>query len=267
MFFYLAKVLWFLAQPSSLIGLAILLGAVLSGSRWQRLGRRVLAAGVIGLLVCGLAPVGDLVVLPLENRFPRPDLTTGPPVTGIVILGGAEDARADPPREVAGLNEAAERYTEGAVLARLLPQARIVFSGGTGTITGAEVTPEAVLAERILTALGVPRERLTLESRSRDTYENAVFTTRLLRPTSGERWLLVTSGWHMPRAVGCFRKAGFMVEAWPVDYRTSGRFEWIIERSIPDGLRRVDYALREYVGLLVYYLAGRTSALLPGPAA
>lgn len=263
MFFIAAKLLWFLTQPSSLIALAILLGALLARSRWRRVGKPLLALGLIALFVGGLAPIGDLLVLPLENRFTRPDLTAGPPVTGIIVLGGAEDARADPPREIAGLNEAAERYTEAVVLARQLPQARIVFSGGSAIPS--LYAPEAVTAERLLIGLGVPKERITLENRSRDTYENAVFTTQLLAPKPGERWLLVTSGWHMPRAMGCFRKAGFEVEAWPVDYRTAGRFQWVLARSIPDGLRSIDYTVREYVGLVAYYLAGRTSALLPGP--
>lgn len=267
MFFYAAKILWFLAQPSSVIVLTILLGAILVGSRLQRAGRRLLAIGLLALIVCGLSPISSLIIRPLENRFPRPDLASGPPVTGVIILGGGEDARAVPPREVAGLNEAAERYTEAAVLARQLPQARIVFSGGGETIVGPQGAPEAVTAERLLSALGVPRGRITLEDRSRDTYENAVFTKRLLNPKPGERWLLITSAWHMPRAIGCFRKAGFAVEAWPVDYRTSGEFEWVPERAIPDGLRRIDFIVREYVGLVAYYLSGRTSALFPGPAA
>ncbi len=266
MFFYAAKLLWFLAQPSSLMALAILIGTMLVGSRWQRFGQRLLALGLFALIFCGLSPIGDLVILPLENRFSRPDLAVGAPVTGVIILGGAEDARATPPREVAGLNEAAERYTEAAVLARQLPQARIVFSGGSAAML-TDYPPESATAERLLLALGVAKDRITLESRSRDTYENAVFTKRLLDPKPGERWLLITSGWHMPRAVGCFRKAGFAVEAWPVDYRTSGSFEWIIESTIPNGLRRIDFVAREYVGLVAYYLSGRTNALFPGPAA
>jgi uncharacterized SAM-binding protein YcdF (DUF218 family) len=100
----------------------------------------------------------------------------------------------------------------------------------------------------------------------RDTYENALFTARILDPKPGERWLLVTSAWHMPRAMGCFRRAGFAVEAWPVDYRTPGRLEPMrFHSSIPEGLRRIDFVVREYIGLAVYYLAGRTEALLPAP--
>jgi uncharacterized SAM-binding protein YcdF (DUF218 family) len=264
LFFYLAKIVWFAAQPSSLIALAMIAGVVLMRTRWQRPGRWLLIGGLAALVVLGLSPGSQALIVPLENRFPRADLSRGPPVTGIIVLGGAEDGRADPPRELAGLNEAAERITEAVALARRYPQARVVFTGGSAALM-TDSPPESLAMGRLLEALGVPRDRLTLESHSRDTYENAVFTRRLIDPAPGERWLLVTSGWHMPRAIGCFRKAGFPVEAWTVDYRTSGRIDLWPNSNLTVGLRQIDFATREYVGLLMYYMSGRTSALFPAP--
>jgi uncharacterized SAM-binding protein YcdF (DUF218 family) len=264
-FFVLAKVLWFLLQPSTLMAAAVIAGAALYGTAWRRLARWLLWGGVAAMLVCGLSPLGDALIQPLEARFARPDPGAGRPIAGIIVLGGAEDGRAVDAREIAGLNEAAERYTEAVALARRLPAARLVFTGGSAAMLRNEA-PEADTAARLFEALGVARERITLESKSRDTHENALFTARLLDPKPGERWLLVTSAWHMPRAMGCFRKAGFAVEAWPVDYRAPRRLDvthW--NASIPEGLRRIDFATREYIGLVMYYLAGRTDALLPGP--
>jgi len=264
MFFYAAKVLWFLAQPSSLIAIALAMGAILAGTAWHKFGRGLLVAGLAALLVCGLSPLSDALIVPLENRFARPDLASGSPIAGIVVLGGAEDSRADPLRELAGLNEAAERMTEAIALARRFPAARLVLSGGTAGPLASGL-PGATSMGRLLEALGVARERVTLETRSRDTYENAVFTKGLVNPRAGERWLLITTAWHMPRAMGCFRQAGFAVEPWPVDYRTSGRIEVWRNSSIPEGLRQMDFIMREYAGLLMYYLRGRTGTLVPGP--
>jgi uncharacterized SAM-binding protein YcdF (DUF218 family) len=264
LFFYPAKVLWYLAQPSSAIAILVVAGAILSGTTWCRLGRRLLLVGIALLLVCGLSPLSAALILPLESRFPRPDLTHGGPVTGILILGGVEDNRSNPPVELAGLNEAAERITEAVALSRRFPEARIVFVGGSAALLTTE-PPESIAMGRLLQALGIARERLTLETHSRDTYENAVFAKRLVDPRPGERWLLVTSGWHMPRAMGCFRRAGFPVEAWPVDYRTGGRIDFWPNPAITVGLKQTDFVVREYVGLVMYYLRGRTDALLPGP--
>ncbi len=118
-------------------------------------------------------------------------------------------------------------------------------------------------------SFGIARDRVTLESRSRNTAENAAFTRVLVEPKPGERWLLVTSALHMPRAIGCFRRAGFPVEAYPVDWTTPRRLS--LAPLLPSfepgrGLRELDSAAHEWLGLLAYWLTGRTSAFLPGPA-
>jgi uncharacterized SAM-binding protein YcdF (DUF218 family) len=263
-FFVLAKVLWFLLQPSSLMIGSVIAGAALLRSKWWRLARTLLWGGVLALLVGGLSPLGDMLIRPLEARFP-PARIDGAEIAGIIVLGGAEDSRAADAPQIAPLNEAAERYTEAVALARRLPQARLVFTGGSGMLT-ASGPQEADVAGRLFQALGIPKERLTLESQARDTYENALLTARLIKPKPGERWLLVTSAWHMPRAMGVFRKAGFTVEPWPVDYRTSRGLDALRpQSSIPEGLRRIDFIVREYVGLVAYYATHRTDALWPGP--
>jgi uncharacterized SAM-binding protein YcdF (DUF218 family) len=118
----------------------------------------------------------------------------------------------------------------------------------------------------VLESLGIPRARITLEDRSRNTVENAVLSKAIAQPKPGERWLLVTSAHHLPRAVGVFRKAGFPVEAYPVDWRTRGVDDVLRPfATVGDGLRRSDTAVREWVGLAVYWLTGRSSELFPGP--
>jgi len=244
MFYYAAKVFWAVAQPSSLIALLLVLAAVFSRRR-PGLSRRLLFGGVAGLLICG--PVAGALVLPLENRFARPDINQGGQITGIIILGG----------------ESAERMTEAVALARRFPNARVVFSGGASNLLEAD-PPESIEAGRLLEALGVPKDRLTLEGASRTTYENALFSKRILNPNPQQRWLLITSAWHMPRAMGCFRKVEFPVEPWPVDYQARDRS--VVSRltvGIADGLKMTNVVVKEYVGLVVYYLSGRSSALLP----
>src|SRR5438309_3442724 len=152
-----------------------------------------------------------------------------------------------------------------AELARRFPDARIVFSGGSGRIIYAGVS-EASLAARLFESFGIAKERIALEDKSRDTDENGRFTKELVQPKPGERWLLVTSAHHMPRAVGVFRAAGFPVEAYPVDWRTRGAEDALRPfASVGDGLRRSDTAVREWVGLAVYWLTGRSSELFPAP--
>ena len=134
MFFYLAKVLWFLLQPSTLIALLIAYGSILIWTGWARWGRRFVSAGAILLLIAGLSPLGNALILPLEDRFPRTNLDQPPPPTGFIVLGGAEDRLVGTARKAPTLNEAGERIVETVMLARRFPEAKIAFSGGDAGI-------------------------------------------------------------------------------------------------------------------------------------
>ena len=269
MFFYIAKGLWFLLQPSTLIALLRGYGAILIWTGWARWGRRFVTIGAILLLVAGLSPLGNALILPLEDRFARANLDDPPLPTGLIILGGAEDRLVGDARGAPALNEASERMVEAVMLARRFPEAKIAFSGGDAGILY-KSSSEAEGAQTLLTALGVSQGRLILEAKSRDTYENAEYLkeefTRAGEVGPGKRWLLITSAYHMPRAMGAFRQAGFNVEPWPVDYRTRGKAD--LTRpfdKVSEGLRRVDVASREWAGLLAYWLTGRSDALFPAP--
>jgi uncharacterized SAM-binding protein YcdF (DUF218 family) len=264
MFFILSKTLGFFTVPSNLLLCVAVLGLVLMGTRFFRCGRRLAVAGVLLLAIFGLSPLGNALMLPLEERFPPWSDRQGEP-DGIIVLGGAIGPAMSAARGEVSLNEAAERMTAVAELARRFPQARIVFSGGDASLFGGEES-EANFALPMFESFGIPRERVELEGASRNTYENAAFTKALVKPKPGERWLLVTSAHHMPRAAGCFRRAGFAVEPYPVDWRTRGRDDLSAPfSSVAAGLARTDAAAREWIGLLMYWLTGRTLELFPGP--
>jgi uncharacterized SAM-binding protein YcdF (DUF218 family) len=270
--FVASKILGFFAQPSNVLLLAGLVGLVLMYTkRSARTGRRLTAAALGLMLAFGLLPFGGLLLVPLEQRFPPWEEGGRGAPTGIVVLGGVIEPEAAS-RPDSGLNEAAERITAIAGLARRYPAAKILFSGGDVLLlpVGGGLLPdggtEARAAGALFESFGITRDRIVLEDRSRTTEENAVFSHRLAQPKPGERWLLVTSAWHMPRAIGAFRAAGFPVEAYPVDYRTPpGAGLWLPFGSVSGGLRRTDTAAHEWFGLLTYWLTGRSTAFFPAP--
>ena len=262
MFFVLSKVLGFFAMPSNLALSVGLVGLALAPTRFHRLGRRLAYASIMLLAVLGLAPVGNALIVPLEDRFPPFD-DSRREIAGIVVLGGALSPNVSAARPHVALNEAAERLTIVVELTRRHPDARIIFSGGEASLVYRDGV-EAEHAARFLERMGVPRSRIVLEDRSRNTVENAVFSKALAQPKPGENWLLVTSAYHMPRSIGVFRKAGFSVEPFPVDWRTAGPVD--AGRPFPtvgDGLRRTDTAVREWVGLVMYWLTGQSSEIFP----
>jgi uncharacterized SAM-binding protein YcdF (DUF218 family) len=263
MFFPLSKLLGFFANPSDLIVAIGLLGLVLLVTRWARVGAWLVVACFAVLVVLGLSPIGNMLMIPLEDRFPSWDDAHGAP-DGILVLGGAISPDVAAARNEVVLNESAERLTAVAELARRYPQARILFSGGSGELIAGD--SEAPFALRLLESFGIARDRILLEDRARNTVENALYSKQIADPKPGERWLLVTSAYHMPRAIGVFRKVGFAVEPYPVDWRTRGSSDALRPFfSVGEGLRRVDTAVHEWVGLLIYWITGRSSELFPAP--
>ena len=264
MFFVLSKTIGFALLPTNfLIGLGFI-GAVLLLTRWAWLGRKLVMVATVLLVICGLSPLGYMLLYPLESRFPSWDPARGAP-DGIIVLGGSVDTDLSAAHRTPVVAYAADRMLAPADLARRYPNARIVFTGGTSNLVATEAR-EADYSAPILENLGIPKERIILERDSRNTWENAIFTKQMVAPKPGERWLLVTSAFHMPRSMGIFRKAGFDVEAYPVDWRMGGRDElFAFTRNGREGLEKTEVAMREWIGLVAYRVMGRTGELLPGP--
>lgn len=263
MFFVLSKLFWFLIQPVNLAIILLIAGLLLAMLRWRRTACSLFGAAAVGLVLCVWTSFGALLVTPLEDRFPRSPLPEK--VAGIVVLGGGFEGGINLVRGGYELNSGGDRYVEAVALARRYPQARIVISGGTGALL-LEGEDDASTAVRLFEALGIPRERLVLEGKSRNTYENAVFTKQLVTPAPGETWLLVTSAFHMPRSMALFRQAGFPVTPWPVDYRTTGRegIGFFVDNPV-DSLQTATLGIREWIGLIAYWLTGRIDQPFPSP--
>ena len=261
MFFIASKTLWFFAAPSALLILGALVGFAFAR---RRCGRALAFACLAALLLIGVAPVGSALLAPLEDRFPAPPADLPPPYE-IIILGGAIDDEISAARGQTALDEGAARLTEAAILARRYPSARIVYTGGSASLLGHDST-EAEEGRSLLVALGVDAARVAIETRSRNTDENARFTAALVQPKPDQTWLIDTSAYHMPRAMGLFRKAGFAAIAFPVDYRTvGGAGPWRLNVNLPRGLRQFDLAVHEWIGLFAYRATGRIESWFPAP--
>lgn len=264
MFFVLSKTLGFFALPSNVLMAIGLLGLILLCTRVRRLASWLVITSLVLIALVGYSPLGNILILPLEQRFPPWNPAQGPP-DGIVVLGGAIEPGISIARGAVALDDSAERITATVELARRYPNARIIFSGGSGSLRFNAPT-EAPIGVKELEALGVPRDRLTAEEQSRNTVENAVFSRLIAQPKPGERWLLVTSAFHMPRAIAAFRAAGFPIEAYPVDWRTRGPIDATRPfAALPDGLTTTDLAVHEWIGLAAYRLTGKTAELFPAP--
>ena len=264
MFFLVSKILGFFVHPSNTIAVICLAGMILLPTRWRGAGRGLLVFGVSLLLIVGYSPLGNVLMRSLSERFP-PWQDTGRAPDGIIVLGGAINSEVSAARGTLELDASAERVLAALELARRYPQARIVYSGGSGNLIQRSAA-EAPLAGELLKRFGIAADRIALEDKSRTTAENAAYTRALVSPKPGELWLLVTSAFHMPRSMIAFRDAGFDVVAYPVDWRTRGPEDATLPfATLAAGLARTDVAVHEWAGLLAYRLGGKTSSLLPSP--
>jgi len=263
MFFIASKLLWILVAPINIALIGGLLGMVLLG-RYPRLGRALGTLSLSFLLIVGVAPVGMALLRPLEARFPSPPANAAAPF-GIIVLGGAMDDDVGAARGQVILTDGGSRLTEGALLAKRFPLAKLVYTGGSPSILNPE-SEEAAQARGLFLGLGIPPERIEIETKSRNTDENARFTAAMLKPEKGQVWWLVTSAYHMPRSMGLFRKAGFDVVAYPTDFRSTGAArDFKPAHDSVDGLKLFNLATHEWVGLAAYYLSGKINEPFPAP--
>lgn len=210
----------------------------------------------IALLIIGALPVGDFLLRPLEAEFPpRPAPIQ---IDGIVVLGGVEDPRSSAAWGQPQLNESAERLTVAASLALSHPAARLVFAGGSERL--ADVVAGKVDAPNVATdffaSLRIDPNRITWEDRSRNTAENARYAFELVGPGQDETWLLITSAFHMGRALASFEAAGWNgILPHPVDYY-SGQLTDGIGWNLADNLSVLNIAIKEWVGRWAYHALG-----------
>lgn len=251
-----------LAPSNLVIGLAAL-GMAAMFLRLRRIAAALVASAALLGMLAGWSPLGPAAVAALENRFPTPPLPAE--ITGMVLLGGAIDTHVTADHDAIALTDGGERYTVMATLARRYPQARLFLSGGSGHGSDGPYLTESAAGKRLLTEIGVPPERIEMEERSQTTCENARESVAALQPKPEQTWLLITSAIHMPRAVACFRAAGFAVLPYPVDYNTRPRDLVRPVVTASQGLAMADAAAHEWLGLLVYRLTGKTASFFPAP--
>ena len=253
--FVVSKLLSAITQPIFWLGLWRVLALSILGlsSRWYRPALGMLWTGLAMLAAVGLTAIPDALLRPLESRYPVPTPQEVARHAGMIVLGGATGhpdlflAHGQVP-----LGEAAERMSAPVGLLRQHPKLELVFSGGEGRLR-ATGTTEAELARAFYGEQGVDMTRVSLEGSSRNTRENAIQVAKLLGDKCRQPWLLITSAWHMVRSVEEFEAVGCNVTAYPVDFRTSDRWDWT-DYSLAGSLAKWQTALHEWLGIYVYRL-------------
>lgn len=254
--FILSKLFWLFAAPANLFALLLLIGAFLSLSPHDdrsRAGRALVFVLAMLLFLTAMLPFSSFLLRPLEDRYP-PELPAR--IDGIMVLSGDDNTKLILERNDPASIASAARYLKFTALAQQYPKAKLAYIGGSNkVVTEAQPTIPAAV-QGLMTQLGLDPGRITYETRSRNTRENAALAHELLKPKPEENWVLITSAAHMPRAMGCFKQAGWNVHAAPTDYRTEPHQRFEINFDMLDHVAQLQIAVREYIGLAAYTLMG-----------
>jgi uncharacterized SAM-binding protein YcdF (DUF218 family) len=244
MIYFISKALWIVTAPTNALILITVAAAFWTLIRKSKSAARLAVLSACGLAIGGFAPVGLWAMAPLENRFPEWESGLQAAPCGIILLGG----------------DTGDGLVVLAELSQQFPEARLVYSG-----PGRSIAIAAGLLEKFANFGGDPT-RIAIETQSRTTFDNAIYSAELMKPRPDERWLLVTSALHMPRSIGSFRRAGFGVEPYSIHFNTRDNANSFFENQAGSkALSQFDAAAREWIGLVVYRIMGRTDALFPGP--
>jgi uncharacterized SAM-binding protein YcdF (DUF218 family) len=263
MFFYLSKILWFFTDPGNILLFCLCIIAALAWTKHLKVVKFFLFFTALFAVVVSVLPIGPVLFNNLENRFPRATKLPNQ-VTGIIVLGGVVDQFVTIDREQITINGAAERVIEFARLSFLYPNAKLVFSGGSGVMSKQDLK-ESDAVKPLLLAFGIKPNRVIYENQSRNTFENASLTKKLIKPKNTENWIVITSAFHMPRAIGTFRQNGWNVIAHPVDYHTLTNVSFGPKFSLLSGLGTLSAVIHEWLGLTFYWLSNRTNEFYPKP--
>ena len=263
MFFVLSKVMWFLVQPLNLIALLVI-GSVLASWRGKAGAARWMGVlAMLGLIAPIVLPIERWLLAPLEQRFAAPD-PMPQQVDGILLLGGAQRPALTAYWKQPEISASAETMTTFLSLARRYPQATLVFSGGSGDIFRQDLSEENTV-RLFLKQQGFDDTRVQYENKSRNTYENALLSQRLIQPKQNQTWLMITNARTIPRAMGVFHKVGWSVVPIPVDHMIVPDGEWKPQLNLALGFATINEGLHEWLGLIAYYFSGKSDELFPAP--
>lgn len=261
MFFAFSKILWALVQPLNLLCFLMAL-ALLVRLRWKTVGERLLIAATTLLLILGLFPAGPLLLTWLERQSPAIETPTD--LDGIIVLGGALNAYQTQKTGRISANEDIGRMFCALDAMAKNPQAQVILTGGSGDLLDQDAK-EGDAARLFMALYNANSDKVIYEERSRNTYENAIFSKSVANPQTDEKWLLVTSAYHMPRSLSIFQKADWQVVAFPCAHRTDGEYRSAFKRmpSVSDNFSALNIVTKEMIGSMAYYITGKSASFWP----
>ena len=259
MTFYLSKFLWYFFNPFNCIILLFFLSVILNFLKFLRLSKIILYFTFLLFFITGALPTGSYLLYLLEKNYHN-KVNLPEKVEGILILSGATSPFLTKEYDQIALNGSVERLTESIQLIKKYPKAKVFFAGGTGSIQYPDLSHSDV-AKKFYESLDVNTKNIFFDKKSRNTYENIVFAKKKFNPNINEKWILVTSAFHLKRAISVGEKLGWELIPYATDYKLPKKFKWKLSFDFFNNLGSLQHSSHEWVGIISYYLMGRSSKI------
>lgn len=266
MFFTFSKIIWFCIQPLNFISLLCTVGLCFYILGLKTISKAILIISLTLFLICGVVPLGPHLLKTLEDTYPTLQVDELPEhIDGVIVLGGMLNTPLSYNRDQPVFNKDVTRLTTFIHLKRIYPDAKFVVSGGSGSLHHQDKKPYPYI-KQILQDSGLDPSSFIFETQSRNTYENYKNSFDLITPKAGQRWILITSAFHMPRSVAVFCSGKWPVIPFPVAYMTPRKIGFGMQSfNVLVNFQQLHVALKEWIGIVTYRLFDKTSILFPPP--
>ena len=256
MSFYLSKIIWLMLNPFNLFIFITFFSIFLYFFNLKRVSLIIFLINFIFIALISFIPIGSFLIYKIEKQY-HSNIKIPERVDGILILGGATNPLHFKEYEQVSLNDSAERLVESVPIIKKFEKAKVIFSGGSGIVNRPDLGHSQV-AKSFYKKMGMEINKIIFEDSSRNTYENIIYSKKIANPKINENWLLITSASHMKRALLIADKNNWKLIPYAVDFKNIKNFKLIPNLNLLTNLNLFQQGSHEWLGLVSYYLMGRT---------
>ena len=260
MVFYLSKIIWIVLNPFNLIIFLFLFATIANFFKYKKIFKYIFYPTLIFFLTISFFPIGKYLIYIIEKEYHNPP-DIPPDVDGILILGGATNPLLSEQFNKTNFNDSADRLIHSIPLIKKNKKAKIIFSGGSGFINRPELD-HAKHVKKFFISMNLNTDEIFFENKSKNTYENILFSKKIVAPKKNEKWIVVTSAFHMNRAIFIAEKYNWELTPYAVDFTQSKKLFLRPNLNLLGNINTLQHGSHEWIGLIAYYLMGRTSRIL-----
>ena len=259
MSFYLSKILWLVLNPFNIFILFTIVTIFLYLISFKRTSIAIFFINSLYLFIISVLPIGNYLIYKIEKDY-HSQSSIPDRLDGILILGGVTNPSMYKEFNEISVNGSAERLIESVSLIKRFNKSKVIFSGGSGIINRPDLGHSQV-AKSFYKKVGLDESRIIFEDNSRNTYENILFSKKIAQPKKNENWLLITSAYHMKRALLIGSKNNWEFIPYAVDFKNKRKFKFVPSLNLLSNINSLQYGSHEWLGLISYYLMNRTDKI------